>query len=103
MSQLFAPGDQPIGASASASVLPTNTQGSFPLGLIGLISLKSRVLSRVFSSPQFESIISLELRLLYCPTLTSIHDYWKTHSFDYMKLCQQSDISSFEQCNLGLS
>ena len=33
----------------------------------------------------------------------TVNDYWKTHSFDYMKLCQQSDISSFEQCNLGLS
>ena len=29
------------------------------------------------------------------PTLTSIHDYWKNHSFDYMDLCQQSDLYSF--------
>ena len=37
------------------------------------------------SSPtlQFESISSLTVRLLYGPTLTSIHDYWKNHSFDY--------------------
>ena len=28
--------------------------------------------------------------LLYGPTLTSIHDYWKNHSFDYTNLCQQS-------------
>ena len=27
------------------------------------------------------------------PTLTSIHDYWKNYSFDYMGLCQQSDVS----------
>ena len=31
----------------------------------------------------------------YSPTLTSIHDYWKNHSFDYMDLCQQSGISAF--------
>ena len=34
--------------------------------------------------PQFESISSLVLSLLYGPTLTSVHDYWKNHSFDYM-------------------
>ena len=41
---------QSIGASASASVLPRNIQGWFPLGLTGLISLLSRELSRVFSN-----------------------------------------------------
>ena len=39
-----------IGASASASVLPMNIQGCFPLGLTGLISLLSKGLSRVFSN-----------------------------------------------------
>ena len=38
MSQLFTLGGQSTGASASASVLPVNIQGSFPLGLTGLIS-----------------------------------------------------------------
>ena len=33
-------------------------------------------------APQFESISSLVLSLLYSPTLTSVHDYWKNHSFD---------------------
>ena len=33
--------------------------------------------------------------LLYGPTLTSVHDYWKNHSFDYMDLCRQSDVSAF--------
>ena len=39
MSQLFASGGQSIGAWTSASVLPMNIQGWFPLGLTGLISL----------------------------------------------------------------
>ena len=39
-----------IGASASASVLPMNIQGWFPLGWTGLISLPSKGLSRVFSN-----------------------------------------------------
>ena len=43
--------------------------------------------------PQFESINSLALSLLYGPTLTFIHNYWKNHSSDCMDLCQQSDVS----------
>ena len=43
-------GDQSIGASASAPVLPMNIQGWFPLGLTSVISLQSKGLSRVFSS-----------------------------------------------------
>ena len=50
MNWLFASGGQSFGASASAEVLPMNIQGWFPLGLIGLISLQSKGLSRVFSS-----------------------------------------------------
>ena len=49
-SQLFASGGQNIGSSASASALPMNSQGWFPLPLTGLISLMSKGCSRVFSS-----------------------------------------------------
>ena len=45
LSRLFASDDQRTGASASASVLPMNIQGWFPLGLTGLISLLSNGLS----------------------------------------------------------
>ena len=50
VSWLFTSGGQSVGASTSASVLPVNIQGWFPLGLTGLISLQSKGLSRVFSS-----------------------------------------------------
>ena len=50
MSQLFASGDQTVGASASASVLPMNVQGWFPLGLTGWICLQSKGFWKVFSS-----------------------------------------------------
>ena len=50
MSQFFASGDQSIGASASVSVLPMNIRDWFPLGWAGLISLKPKALSRVFSN-----------------------------------------------------
>ena len=50
MRWLFASGGQSTGVSASASVLPMNIQGCFPLGLTALISLQPKELSRVFSS-----------------------------------------------------
>ena len=72
ISWLFTSGGQRIGASAS--VLPINIQGLFPLILLAV----QGTLKRILSAPQFESINSLVLSLLHCPTLTSIHDYWKT-------------------------
>ena len=50
MSQFFASGDQNLGVSASASVLPMNIQDWLPLGWTGWISLQSKGLSRVFSN-----------------------------------------------------
>ena len=50
MSQFFASGGQTIGDSASASVLPMNIQGWFPLGWTGWIFLQSKGLSRFFSN-----------------------------------------------------
>ena len=84
VSQLFTTGDQGIGVSTSASVLPVNIQGWFPLGLIGLITLLSKGLSRVLSRSTVWKHHSSVLSLLHGPTLKAIHDYWKNHSFDYM-------------------
>ena len=47
-------------------------------------------------APQFESINSSVHSLLYGPTFTSIHDYWKNHSFDCMDFCLQSDVFVFQ-------
>ena len=94
MSQLFASGDQSFGASASASVLPMNIQGWFPLGLTGLISLQSKGLAGVFSNTTVWSISSV-LSPLYGPTLTSLLDCWKNHSFDCTDLCRQNNVSAF--------
>ena len=54
MSQLFASGGQRTGVSASASVLPKNTQDWSPLGWTGWISLQSKGLARVFSNTTFQ-------------------------------------------------
>ena len=82
VSQLFILGHQSIEASSSASVLPMNIQGWFPLGLTGLISLLSKELSRVFFSITIWKHQFFSAQPSLCPTLTFIHDYWKNHSFD---------------------
>ena len=53
-------------------------------------------------TPQFKSNNSSVFSFHYSPTLTSIHDYWKCHSFDCMDLCQQSEIlqRSFSNKNI---
>ena len=76
MSHLFKSDNWSIGASAS--VLPMNIQGWFPLGLTGLIFCSPRDSQESSPTPQFENISSLVLSLLYGPTLTSIHDTGKT-------------------------
>ena len=80
--EFFTSGGQSIGASASASVLPMNIQDWFLSGWTGWISLQFKDFQESSTTPQFQSIDSLVLIFLYSPTLTSIHDHWKTHSFD---------------------
>ena len=81
--------------SASTSVLLMNIQGSFPLGLTGSISSLSKGLPRVLSS------IIIWKHKFFCaqPSLWSdshIHIWLlENHSFDYMDLCCQSDLSVF--------
>ena len=74
MSQLFTTGGQRIGASTSASILPVNIQGWFPLGLTGLIPLLSMGLSRVFSSTTIQK-----------------HQFFVTQSSLWFKGCQSYD------------
>ena len=82
MSQLFSTGGQSTGVSTSASILPMNTQDWSPLGWTGWISLQSKGLSSVFFSTTVQSINYSALSFLYSPPLTSIHEYWKSHSLD---------------------
>ena len=88
MSQLFASGGQSIGASASASVLPMNIQDWFLLELTCLTFWSPRDSQESSPWPQFESINSLALSLLCGPTLISVYDYWKNHSYDNTDFCK---------------
>ena len=96
MSWLFTSDGQSIESSASSSVLPVNIQGWFPLGLTGCpcSPCSPRDSLKSLPIPQFKSISCLAFSLLYGPTLTSVHDYWKNHSFNYMDLCLQNDVAA---------
>ena len=77
MKQFFASNDESIGASASASVLLLHIQDWFPVRLTALISLRSKGLSRVFSNTTVQ-----KHQFFGAQILSSIHDYWKNHSYD---------------------
>ena len=94
MSQLYVPGGQNIGPSASASVLPMNIQGGFPLGLTSLISLQSRGLSRVFSSSTVQKHQFLGRSAFFMVLLTPIHDAGKTVALT-VRTFVGSDVSAF--------
>jgi len=79
MSQLFTWGGQSIGVTASASVLPMNTQDWSPLGWTGWISLQSKGLSRVFSNTTVQKHPFFGTQL---SSQSNSHDHWKNHSLD---------------------
>ena len=77
MSQLFSSGGQSTGASTSASGLPNNLQDWLVRS-----PYWPRDSKEYSPTSQFRSISSSVFSLLYGPTLTSVHDYWKNHKFD---------------------
>ena len=88
--------------SFNFSISPSNEySGLMYLGLTDSIFLLSKVLSRVFSNATVQSHQFFGSQpFSYYSLLTSIHDYWKNHSFDYMDLCCQSNVC-FLICYLG--
>ena len=69
--------------SFSVSINPSNEYSgliSFRTDWFDLLAVQGTQESS--PAPQFESISSSTLSLLYGPTLTSVHDYWENHSFD---------------------
>ena len=80
----------------SFSISPSNEYSgpvSFRMDWFDLLVVQRTLKS--FPTPQFKSINSLALSFLYSPTLTSILDYRKNHSFDYTELCRHSNASAF--------
>ena len=85
MSQFFASGGQSIRTSASVSISPSNEHSGLIYFRIDWFSspCSPRDSQQSSPTPQFKNIFSSVLSLLYGPSITSIYDYWKNHSFDY--------------------
>ena len=84
--------------SFSFNISPSNEYSgpvSFRMDWLNLLAVQG-TLQESSPTPQFKSINSSTLSFLYSPTLTSIHDYRKNHSFDQTDLCWQSNVSAFE-------
>ena len=81
----------------SFNISPSNEYSgfiSFRIDWFDLLAVQGTLESSL--APQFKSINSLALSLLYSPTLTYVHNYWKNHSFEYMHFCWQSVASAFQ-------
>ena len=79
---------QPKCWSFSFSISPSNEHSgliSFGIDWFDLLAVQGTLKSS--QAPQLKIINSSAFSLLYGPTLTSIHDYWKNHSFDYADFC----------------
>ena len=79
--------------SWSFSISPSNEFSgliSFGIDWFDLLAFQ-----RVFCNTTIQKYQSSVLSLLYGPTIISIHDYWKNHSFEYVDLCWQSNVSAF--------
>ena len=87
MSGLFPLGGIRIEASASALVLPMNIQISYRMDWFDLLAVQGTLKIESSPTPQFKIINSSAFSLLYGPTLTCIHNYWKNHNFDRTDLC----------------
>ena len=81
--------------SFSFSVSPSNEYSGLISFRMDWFDLAVQGTLKSSPTPQFKSINSSALSFLYGPTLTSIHNYWKNHSFDRMNLCWQSGVSAF--------
>ena len=82
--------------SFSFSISPSNVYSgliSFRIDWIDLLAVQRTLKSLL--QHQFESIRPLALSLIYGLTLISVHEYWENHSFDYMEICRQIDVSAF--------
>ena len=84
-----------VGVSASTSVLPMNIQEliSFKIDKFELLAVQGTQES--FLATKFKSINYLALSLIYGPILTSVLDYWKNYSSDYMDHSWQREVSAF--------
>ena len=84
--------------SVDASAESAGVTGWFLFRLTGLISLFYKGISRIFSSTTVQKLNSLAFTHSYGPDCTSVHDYWKNHSFDTTDLCSKVSLCFLIHC-----
>ena len=87
MSQLFAQVAKVL--EFQFNISPSNEQPgliSFKMDWLDLLAVQG-TLKSLLQAPQFISVYSSALNLLYGSNLISVHDYWKNHSFDETDVC----------------
>ena len=97
VSRLFPSGVQSIGGSASA-VSPSNDYSgliSFRIDWFDLLAVQG-TLKSLLQHHSSNATILRRSAFFMVQLSHPVHDYWKNHSFDYMDLCWQSDVSAFE-------
>ena len=80
------------GLGASVSVLPMNIQGWFPLGWLVRFPCSPQDSQESSPAPHLESNNSSGISLLYDPSLTSVHNYWKTI---FLTICRPLSTKHF--------
>ena len=81
----------------SFSISPSNEYSgliSFTMEWLDLLAVQG-TLKSLLQHHSSKASISWHSVFLYGPTLTSMYDYWKNHSFNYMDLCQQREVFAF--------
>ena len=84
--------------SFSFSISPSNEYSgliSFRIDWFDFLVLQGTLKSLLQHRSSKASVLWCLTFFFFGPTLTSVHNYWKNHSCDYMDLCQQSNASAF--------
>ena len=80
----------------SFSISPSNEYSgliSFRMDWLDLLAVQGTLKS--FLQHHSSKTLILQCSAFFMVQLTSIHDYWKNHNFDYTDLCWQSNVSAF--------
>ena len=85
--------------SFSLSISPSNEHPgliSFRMNRLDFLAVQGTLKSLLQHHSSKASILLCSAFFIYSPTLTSIHDYWKNHSFDKTELCWRSNVYGFQ-------
>ena len=95
VSQLFPLGGKVLGVSALESVLPMNTQGWFPLGLTGLITLQSKGLSSLLQYHSLKAPMPLLVTFYITAIAFSLSLWWNSSIFFKSQIKGTSSVELF--------